>query len=154
MDVDEFQSHWLTERLTMSQVEEMAVYWLESGFDGPCLRELAWRHDSWDEVSRLIVGAMSELGQPLMTEDDARYWWASEVATRIVSGTIDPYVGANKIYWECWSGVIPRPQDIKRFYLLALEAVQPYGEDIPTQELKARIKEEAESFLRQRREPI
>ena len=151
MEVDEFQSRWLTERLAMSQVEDMAVQWLEAGFDGPCLRELAWHHDSRDEVDQLIHGAMAELGRRVMTVDEARYWWATEVAAQIVDGSLDPYEGANNIYWECWAGIIPRPDDIQRFYYLALEAIQGYGDALPTPELKARIKVEAESFLRLQR---
>jgi hypothetical protein len=152
MDIEEFQARWRLEQLTRKDVEDFAARLLEEGLDGPCLRELAWSHDSWQEVGNLIVCALGELGYLVMTEEDARYWWARKVASSIVDGSVVPYQGARMIYWECWAGVIPRPEDIMRFYWLMFEAVESDTEENPTPELKAKIKSEAEAFLTRRRE--
>jgi hypothetical protein len=150
MTIEEVQALWRLGKLSFQQMEDQAAAWLEAGYDGPNLRELAWRHDSKLEIDRLLAGAVLEMGHAVMSQDEARMWCARHVAQQIVDGAIDAYEGAESIYWECWefSHAEHVPPSVMRFYWLTLEAdIDEHAEFAPSAALKFKIRREAETFL-------
>jgi hypothetical protein len=62
---------WWIGAATFAELEELATVALTRDFDGPALRELAWRHDSWLEVDPLVERAIAELGLAKPTQAEA-----------------------------------------------------------------------------------
>jgi hypothetical protein len=149
MEMMEFQTQWRLGKLRPEQVDAQAVEWLEAGYDGPNLRELAWHHDSFVVMDTLLIAALGEMGHAMITEDQARMRCACRLATQMVEGALDPYEGAERIYWECWEADHEDvPEEIEHFYRLTISAdLDEHAEFVPSPELKATIREAARAFL-------
>lgn len=148
MDPTEFQARWKTEDLSLAEVEAAAAAWLAAGHDGPALRELAWPPDTAREIHPLIERALAELGQPPMSEAEARLWRSRRVARRIVAGEVAPLAGAEEIYWECWpfEWRDRLPPAIQRLYALMLEAYAS-SEDGAPPEVATKLRAEAAALI-------
>ena len=113
------EAFWKLGSLPVGQLQDIALRALADGYDGPALRELAefpWA--TRRDVGDLFDIALSEMGRPVLSDREAGLRLAREVASGIVSGGIDPYEGARRIWWDIWerSG---RPEELIPFVALS-----------------------------------
>ena len=89
---------WALNRLPSEQLPVVAYQWLEAGLDSPTLRILAGERDPiMSEVGPMFYDVLEELEFAIPTRGEAVALLASEVAQRIVNGTVSPYEGADQI---------------------------------------------------------
>lgn len=97
-------SLWAFGALPPRQLQLSAVGALEEGFDSPSLRQLAGLPPSEEEKATVLFGrVLEELRQSLPSKADAGRYLAREIARQIVDGTIEPYEGARRIWWEVYN---------------------------------------------------
>jgi hypothetical protein len=87
-------ARWRLRRLREREIEDFAVQALLAGYDGPALRELAWPHDSWDDIDALVPQALKEVGLEAPGTFEAATRASLDVAQRIESDEVPPWSGA------------------------------------------------------------
>ena len=89
---------WALGRLYSEQLPVIAYEWLEAGWDSPTLRMLAGeRNPIMSEVGPMFDKALEELGFVVPAPSDVPMQLVSEIAQKIVEGTVSPYDGAREI---------------------------------------------------------
>jgi len=92
---------WALNRLPSESLVQIAADWLANGLDSPSLRELAGIHlPVMSEVGPLFQQALTELHLAVPPVETARLFLAHHYAQQIIDGTVSPYAGAQKIWWE------------------------------------------------------
>src|SRR5258708_4710234 len=91
-------ARWFAGKLANSDWPATARDALEAGFDGKALRRLASleKANHWD-VANFIDPALSEMGAPNMSIEDALLWSAKDICRDIDRGFRDPFDGAAEI---------------------------------------------------------
>ena len=85
--------------IAVSDLPQIGVNALASGFDTPSLCQLAGDSGSdSDESRRLFEKSLSELGIPVPTPDEAGMSVSKSIALEVVSGELGPYEGARRIW--------------------------------------------------------
>ncbi len=107
--------------LAVEQMPSWAAHALEAGLDCASLREVAGMdgHDP-RQVRAVFHAALDELGAPALDEEQARWEMARVWARAIVEGTVRPYEGARRIWWEAASP-LELPDALVDFVALASE---------------------------------
>lgn len=100
----------------------VAVQCLELGFDAPSLRILAGLTEGEaDEAKRVFEEVLKEFGVPMPNVRAAVKRLAREAAKEIVSGKVDAYVGAKRIWDLTLSAPHERWPDLDPFIYAASE---------------------------------
>jgi pimeloyl-ACP methyl ester carboxylesterase len=112
-------ARWFAGKLANSDWPATARDALEAGFDGRALRRLAAleKANHWDVVN-FIDPALSEMGAPHMSPEEALLWSAKDICRDIAGGSRDAFDGAAEI-----------SQDILRTLLFPKE-LMPIFEEI------------------------
>jgi hypothetical protein len=94
-------ARWKLNQLASDDLPKVASELLSAGLDSPALREVAgWTQPIRSEVGPVFEKALSELGSPLPDQQLALRLLAKDYAAQIVAGTLDPYEGARRIWFE------------------------------------------------------
>lgn len=133
-------------RLDAGTLPRIAVEALEAGRDSPALRRLAGMNGAErDDLLKTFRFALSELGEPELTDEEARGFLARCIARQIVSRALSPHEGGRRI-WSLWSD----RQDLTE--LAGFVAHTSEMEDVQDSIIRAQceqdIIEEARSLLR------
>lgn len=92
---------WALGRLRSEQIPEIATDWLANGLDSPSLRRLAGvSAPVMSEVGPLFERALTELRVVTPQKSEALMRLARHYAQQIVDGTVSPYDGARKLWWD------------------------------------------------------
>jgi len=123
---------WALHRLPSEQLPDVATDWLVSGLDSPSLRELAGLGSPvMSEAAPLFERALSELEIAVPTKHEALMSLARHHARQIVDGTVSPYDGARKIWWEV-SSALDKPNTL----LLTFVGAASELEELPDRTLQ------------------
>jgi hypothetical protein len=89
---------WQTGHLHAEQLPEIAVELLFAGEDSLPLRQLAGLlHPTSLEAEALLDRALNDLGVPRLGRNEACRSAASAIASRVLTGAVDPYSGARSL---------------------------------------------------------
>lgn len=103
MDIESAEAHWWFGKTPSSELPRVASDLLESGYDTESLRQVAGLDaGSQTDIDTLFERALKELGRIKLAREEAGLKLAKEVCREIVSGSLSPYQGARKIWWEIW----------------------------------------------------
>jgi hypothetical protein len=92
---------WLTlGKLRSEDAIAAASSALDRGVYSESLGLLLYEQPVWSEVGPLFTKALSELGIPVPSRDEASVTIAREFARQIIAGETSPYEGARRIWWE------------------------------------------------------
>jgi hypothetical protein len=86
--------------LTSEEALAVSSAALDAGVYSESLGLLAYEEPIWSQVGPLFERALSELGIPIPSRQEASLILAREHARRIVAGEVAPYEGARRIWWE------------------------------------------------------
>lgn len=120
MKISTAQALWKLGHLPAEKLPDVANRALKEGLDGQALRELAGlRNPAWRDAETSFERALREVELPDISRREAGLQIAKSIATEIITGAIEPYDGARKI-WGVWedSG---RPDELAVFVGLASE---------------------------------
>ena len=155
-------SLWALGRLPSEQLPEVATDWLAKGFDSPSLRQLAGVGSPvMSEVGPLFEKVLAELEVTTPKKEEALMFLARDYAQQIVEGTVSPYEGARKIWWQV-TNAFNKPRQLLLTFVGAaseLEELQErtlqdgYNRKKYACELEATIVSSARELLNERAEP-
>ena len=135
-DADLVSARWILGLIPGEELPGIAITALESGLDGTALRETAGLfRPTIRDAGTIFKRALEEMGCKPITKLQAGVYWAKEIAGQIVTGEIDPYEGACRIWSDVWQEC-DRPEQLTPLVALASEyeddfARRPlYAEDI------------------------
>ena len=96
---------YLLRLIELNVVRESAEALIRAGSELPTVVDLMNLSDevTREEVLRLLEAVLSESRLPIPDPVEARRIVARQYASQIVDGTIAPYDGARKIWWELWT---------------------------------------------------
>lgn len=118
---------WVLRRLPSEQIPQMATNWLAAGLDSPSLRQLAAVSEPvMSDVGPVFERALTELGIVTPKKQEALMYLARHYAQQIVDGTVSPYDGARKLWWEV-SNEVERPSQL----LLSFVGAASELDDLP-----------------------
>jgi len=119
MEIELAEALWVLGKLPAEALPEVACEALAKGADGPALRQLAGlQNPTRREVDDLFERALAELGRKLPSKRDAGLYFAKNIASKIISGEVEPYEGARQIWMEVWNEC-GRPEELTVFVGLA-----------------------------------
>ena len=107
-------ARWRAGHLSFREVEDFATLALMRDFDGPALRELAWRHDSWQEIDPLFIQALGEMEMAVPSESEAIVLVAEAIAQDIQTGH---------------KGMLEAAREIVRLYYPLLYDTEPFDRE-------------------------
>ena len=151
LNLSDAASFWQLGLLPSEVLPLIAANALEKGFDSPSLRILAGEMEKVaSTVGPLFVMALRELGIPLPAPVSAQMAVARFYAGKIVDGSLSPYEGAYRIWWDVANEAMPAKEEnevwnrLRVFVGLASEY-----EDNPSyrKEYEDQIVQEAKDFL-------
>ena len=118
---------WSLSRLPSAQLPEIATEWLAQGLDTSSLRILAGINSpTMSEAGPLFEKALSELKLSPPLKEAALTYLARHYAQQIIDGTITPYEGASRIWWEV-SNAMDEPSQLMLSFVGAASEL----EDLP-----------------------
>ena len=92
-------ARWALGRIYSEQLPQIALQWLEDGFDSPTLRILAGETNPiMSEVGPIFERVLEELNIAVPTSAEYVLHLVREVAQNIVEAKITPYDGASRLY--------------------------------------------------------
>ena len=153
---------WALGRLPSEQLPEVATDWLAKGLDSPSLRQLAGVGSPvMSEVGPLFEKVLAELEVAAPNKEEALMFLDRHYAQQIVEGTVSPYEGAQKIWWQV-TNAFKKPSQL----LLTFVGAASELEDLPERtlqdgydrnkyasELESTIVSSARELLHERAEP-
>ena len=101
---------WQVDELPSADVQKLAIRFLEEGRSSPTLYELAGTpaFALGQDLQGLVEQMFAELDAQLPTPDEAALLLSRQIAADIVNGRIEPYEGAQRIYFlsttMTWTG--------------------------------------------------
>lgn len=152
MELPLFQALWQLRELPPEKVHVEATRLLESGLESPALIELAGAvtASSFAEIDPIARQAFSELGASDLSDNEARWIVAFNVARQIVAAEIEPFDGASRL-WSLATDLRLPGQPINYFvYLAADYAEGPRSREEEERWFDAKIVETARELLVQR----
>lgn len=108
--------------LKSEELQEAAVKALMAGLDSPSMRLLAGlqKGEAMEAVG-LFNRALLELGISSLGREEAANLLAREVARQIITASIEPYVGAQRIWSVCLQAFEVPPVELHPFIYAASE---------------------------------
>lgn len=152
MDLAVFQARWQVADLAPDTVHVAATQLLEAGLDSPALVELAGatKLATRSDLDPLVRRALAELGRSPMSDSEARWVLAFEVARQITANEVEPLAGATRL-WTLATDLGLPGQPLNYFvYLAADYAEGPLPQKEETQWFDTKIVETARELLDQR----
>ena len=121
MNLRKIASEYVLGFLSVDDLPATGRALIEGGCDSPLLRQLAGETgEDLDEVRRLFLGAMRELGVEMPSVRDAGSVVAQAIASEVIAGAVTPYDGAKKI-WDRLYTRWPELDQLRPFVGLASE---------------------------------
>jgi hypothetical protein len=143
MNLRTFQARWIRGEISADAVPAAATELLAHGIETPALIWLAGMDGAthW-QVAPLVERVFEEAALPPISREAALWMSAYEVATRIGSSAVEPYVGACDLWQTCIE--LDYPEPLRYFGYLSSD----YGEG-PSGDgwFDARIRETASELL-------
>jgi hypothetical protein len=121
MEMDQAAEMYAIGIISAEDLRATAASALEGGYDSPTLRRLAAaEEDDMDEIRRLFVRSLDELGIQLLSPPEAGLAFARRIARQMISGAVAPYDGARRI-WAAIYTRFPQLKELTPFVGLASE---------------------------------
>ena len=138
---------YVINQLPSEEIPEIAIAVLESGIENEEIIELAGMDNPTASNSKhVFINAISKLGIQITDIREATICLAKEISEEIIAGSISPYEGARKIWWEL-SIIEGAAENLKIFAGLASEIEDTQIDDVRT-DYERQIKEEANSLIK------
>lgn len=130
--------------LLSDDLPRVALEALEAGYDSPSLRQVAGASGADPrDINDLFIRALTELRIQMPSPADAALSLARQIAGEVVQGTISPYEGARRIWFDVYVR-FPELTRLRPFVGLASE----YEDDeLHREKYSATIMEECRHFL-------
>jgi hypothetical protein len=159
METEIAAAHWSLGYLRSEQLPQIALTWLQAGFDSPAMRILAGESKPiMSEVGPLFERVLADLSIQVPSQPVAAMRLARNIAQAILSGCKPPYAGAKEIWslsLDCeeanlpsvFGGLASEYEDFENY-----QHLKYYGEEHCKRVLKeteSQIVEEARKLLAQ-----
>ena len=134
--------------LPSSELPQLAMSALEAGLDSPSLRHLAGElHPTWADSGPLFERVLNDFGIDTLSRPQAGHALARYYAEQIVSGTISPYEGARRIWWDV-ANAVWNDREVWKQYSLFVGLASEW-EDYPPgrPDYEQQIRDEAKQLL-------
>jgi hypothetical protein len=137
----------ILDRLPPEEIPGIAIAALEEGIENDEFLELAGiDRTTVADVKHVFFDAISKLGIQIPDVREATLCLAKELSEKIIAGSISPYEGARKIWWEL-SNVEGADERLKIFVGLASEVEDTQNENFRI-DYEKQILEEAEHLVK------
>lgn len=137
----------ILDRLPGEEIPGIAIAALEEGIENDEILELAGMdRPTITDVKQIFFDAISKLGIQIPDVREAILCVAKELSEKIIAGSISPYEGARKIWWEL-SNIDGADERLKIFAGLASEIEDTQNENF-RMDYEKQILEEAELLIK------